>query len=91
MKTLVIYPDYTCAQIDTVFYLFDPDTGEVLASHLCSCAAFAPGDLHNDRPERLKKWEETFGEKTEAKFIGKTNYDWDEIYKKNQQLKNKEE
>lgn len=91
MKTLVIYPDYTSGLIDSVFYLLDPDTGEVLASHICSCAAFAPNDLHNDRPERLKMWEEKFGEKTEAKFISKTNYNWDEIYAKNQQLKTKEE
>lgn len=86
MKTLIIYPDSE-THYDAVFHLLDPDTGEHLASHFCSGAGFARSDLHNGRPERLKAWEEKFGDKTEAKFIDETSLSWDEIYSKNQKLK----
>lgn len=83
-KTLVIYPNSTTGE--SGFYLFDPETGEALASHLCSHAGFAPGDLHDHRQERLDEWKEKYGMETECKFIDETDYDWDEIYKKNQEL-----
>lgn len=38
------------------------DTGEVLASHVCSHRCFMAGDLHDNRPERQKAWEEKYGE-----------------------------
>lgn len=38
------------------------ETGEVLASHLCSHICFMNGDLHDTRPERKEKWKEQFGE-----------------------------
>lgn len=85
MKTLVIYPDSKTHR-DSVFYILDPETGECLASHLCSHSCFAKSDLHDRREERLVKWKEKFGEETEAKFIDETDYNWDEIYKKNQEL-----
>ena len=90
MKTLVIYPGKDIHQ-DSPFYIFDPETGEALASHFCSGAWFAKGDLHDNRPERLKEWEEKFGQKTEAKFIDETDYNWEEIYQKNQELGKKYE
>ena len=86
MKTLIIYPESTTYQ-NSAFYILDPETGECLASHLCSHAGFAKGDLHDTRQERLEEWEKKYGEKTEAKFIDETDYDWEEIYKKNQLLK----
>lgn len=84
IKTLVIYPN---TGYDTGFYILDPETGEALASHFCSHQGFAKSDLHDGRPERLKKWEEKYGMKTEAKFVNETDYNWDEIYKLNQKLK----
>ena len=54
-KILVIYPQSTVHR-DTCFYILDPDTGEVLASHLCSGAEWAKSDLHDNRPQRLEKW-----------------------------------
>lgn len=87
-KILVIYPS-SSNNDSTIFYIFDPDTGEALASHLCSDAGFAKSDLHDGRPERLAKWEKRYGKKTEAKFVEETDYKWEEIYKKNQELKNK--
>ena len=89
-KILVIYPQSTFHR-DTVFYILDPDTGEVLARHFCSGAEWAKNDLHDGRPNRLAKWKEKFGEETEAKFIDETSYNWDEIYQKNQSLKPEEE
>jgi len=85
MKTLVIYPESTAYE-DSAFYIFDPETGDCLASHYCSGAGFARGDLHDARPERLKDWATKFDDTTEAKFIDETDYSWEEIYKKNQEL-----
>lgn len=83
-KTLIIYPPST-SNIDGAYYILDPETGEVLASHWCSHPGFAPGDLHNNRPERKEEWKEKFGMETEAKFIDETEYNWDTIYRKNQE------
>jgi len=86
MKTLIIYPGANIEQ-DSVFYILDPETGECLASHFCSHSGFAKGDLHDHREERLKEWKKKFGDDTEAKFVEETDYVWEDIYKKNQQLK----
>ena len=62
-KILVIYPQST-VHIDTCFYLIDPDTGEVLATHICSGAEWAKRDLHDERPQRLEKLKNKFGKDT---------------------------
>lgn len=89
MKTLIIYPE-SITYRDSPFYILDPDTGECLASHFCSHSGFAKGDLHDTREERLKEWKEKYNDDTEAKFIDETDYNWNEIYEKNQKLKEKE-
>lgn len=89
-KTLVIYPDSKTFH-DSPFYLLDPETGESLASHYCSHAGWALSDLHDSRPERLEKWKQRYGMETEAKFIDETDYSWEEIYAKNQELAKKAE
>lgn len=38
------------------------DTGEVLASHICSHIGYMNGDLHDNRPERKEAWKTKFGE-----------------------------
>jgi hypothetical protein len=86
MKTLVIFPK-SDVHSDSPFYLIDPETGEGLASHFCSGAWFAKGDLHDTRKDRLEKWKEKYGEKTEAKFIDETDYNWEEILEKNKNFK----
>lgn len=43
-------------------YTLLADHGEFLASHYCSHAGYADGDLWRDRPERKKEWDERFGE-----------------------------
>ena len=88
-KTLIIYPKSTVYK-DSSFYLLDPDTGEVLATHFCSGAEWAKYDLHDARPQRLEEWRNKFGKETEAKFIDETDYNWEEIYAKNQASKDKE-
>jgi len=37
------------------------DSGEVLASHICSTVDFMYGDLYGNRPERKDIWKEHFG------------------------------
>jgi hypothetical protein len=86
MKTLIIYPKSTVEQ-DSPFYLIDPDTGEALCSHFCSHSRFAPGDLYHNQEERKKEFKEKYNDDIEVKFIDKTDYSWDEIYRKNQELK----
>jgi hypothetical protein len=43
-------------------YTLIADDGEFLASHFCSHACYADGDLWKNRPERKEKWEKRFGE-----------------------------
>lgn len=43
-------------------YILLTDDGEFLASHICSHAGYADGDLWRERPEREEKWKERFGE-----------------------------
>lgn len=91
MKVLVIYPGKDVEQ-DASFHLLDPETGEHLASHLCSGYWYAKSDLHDRREDRKLAWKEKFGEETEAKFIEETEYSWNEVYKKNKTFDhNKEE
>lgn len=40
------------------------EEGEVLATHRCSNKEYAMEDLYSNRPERIKKWTERFGELT---------------------------
>lgn len=82
MKTLIIFPNSKTYD-DSIFYIFDPETGECLASHYCSGSWYAKSDLHDGRPERLVEWEQKYHMKTEAKFIDETEFIWEEIYKKN--------
>lgn len=43
-------------------YSLVADDGEGLASHLCSGAGYAKGDLHDRRPERIEEWTKRFGD-----------------------------
>ena len=86
MKTLVIYPT---SGLDRAFYLLDPETGEGLAQHFCSCSSYAKGDLLDNRPERKKAFKEKYNQEVEAKFINETDYKWEDILKKNKALQKK--
>ena len=75
---------------DGVYDLLTQD-GEHLASHYCSNASFALGDLEKNRPERQEEWKKRFGdyevlylgddEMTQEKLI-ELNHKWhEEIFK----------
>lgn len=82
MKTLlVIYPGSDVMH-NSSFHLIHAETGEVLASHFCSCSGFAPGDLYFNRPERIEEFTKRFGE-VEVKFIDETTIDKEELLSRN--------
>ncbi len=88
MKTLYIIPSMGNNE---AFYLADIQSGEVLASHFCSHELFAKGDLLENRPERIKKFKELYGEEMEAKFFDEQNIlTEDEFTEKNYQWAVKE-
>lgn len=80
-ELLVITPGREVQQ-DYIFRIVVAATGEVLASHLCSGAHFAYGDLYSRRPERIKEWEARFGS-IEVKYIDETDITEDELIKRN--------
>lgn len=83
MKTLlVIAPGNNVQWGDRVFNILVAETGEHLASHLCSGPGFAYGDLYGDRKERKEKWIERFGE-LEVKFINETDISEDVLVERN--------
>lgn len=71
---LVIVPESHNDVQDCIYTLVNSETGEGLASHWCSNSAFAKADLYFNRPERIKKYSERFGE-VEVKFIDDTDVD----------------
>jgi len=81
-KLLVIVPGRNDGHRDCVFALADPETGEGLASHLCSHSGYAYDDLYGQRPERIELFKERFGD-VEVKFIDETDVDEDELREKN--------
>lgn len=81
-KTLLVIAPGQDVQEDAVFHILVAETGEHLASHVCSQAGFAYGDLYADRPERIKKWKERFGE-LEVKYINQTNITEEELKERN--------
>ena len=54
--------------IDGVYHLI-AETGEYLASHLCSCKYFAKSDLYERRQERIEEFTKRFGD-IELLYLG---------------------
>ena len=81
-KTLLVITPGKNVQRDCVFTIVVAETGEGLASHLCSCAGFAYGDLYRDRPERIEEWTNRFGE-LEVKYIDETDITEAELIRRN--------
>jgi hypothetical protein len=65
-----------------IFHLLVADTGECIASHYCSNAVFALGDLYTLRENRVKELKERFGD-VEVKYIDETNISKDELKSRN--------
>ena len=71
-------------------YSLVAETGEGLASHICSHKGYAESDLEANRPERKKKWRKRFGaykvlrlgddDMTKEKLI-ELNKNWDKANK----------
>lgn len=69
MKAYIVSnSNYGTEDIDGIYYLITEE-GEGLASHWCSNKWFAMGDLYENRPERIKKYIERFGE-FEVDYLG---------------------
>lgn len=82
MKTLLVIAPGTDVRQDCVFNLLVAETGEHLASHLCSHYGYAKSDLYEGRPERIKEFTERFGE-IEVKYIDETDISEDELLSRN--------
>lgn len=78
---LVIYPGRDVMQ-DSVFNILVAETGEHIASHFCSNAGFAYGDLYARRPERIDEWKKRFGD-FEVKYIDETDITPEELIARN--------
>jgi hypothetical protein len=83
-KTLLIITPGRKVKGDCLFHLLVAETGEHLASHLCSSASFAKSDLYSSREERIDEWEKRFGD-VEVKFIDETDIDEDNLLRLNKQ------
>lgn len=81
-KTLLVIVPGRDVNVDAVFHILVAETGEHLASHLCSHFGFAYGDLYANRPERIAEWTKRFGE-IEVKYIDDINISEDELIKRN--------
>jgi hypothetical protein len=78
---LVIYPGRNVMK-DCDFTILVAETGEALASHICSCSCFAYGDLYANRKERIREWTERFGE-LEVKYIDETDITEEKLIARN--------
>ncbi len=83
-KTLLVIAPGSAQRQDCVFNILVAETGEHLASHLCSNAGWAYGDLYADRPERIEEWTKRFGE-FEVKYIDDTDIIEDELMERNKE------
>lgn len=79
---LVIAPGKHEVRGDCCYTLLVAETGEPLASHICSDSGFAYGDLYGNRPERQEEWQERFGE-IDVKYINETEISEDQLIERN--------
>lgn len=61
------------------------EQGEHLASHYCSNAGYAKGDLESNRPERQKAWKERFGD-YQVLWLGDDEMTKEELLKRNKEF-----
>lgn len=79
---LIITPPRNKGLSDTLFHLIVAETGEHLASHLCSNYCFAYNDLYGHRTERIDDYTNRFGNHI-VKFIDDTDISEDELIDRN--------
>lgn len=81
-KTLLVIAPGRDVKHDAVFNLLVAETGEHLASHLCSHYGFAKSDLYEGRPERIEEFTKRFGE-IEVKYIDETDISPEQLLERN--------
>ena len=81
-KTVLVIVPGKQQTTDSAFYILVAETGEALASHYCSSAGFAFGDLYDHRPERKKEWGKRFGSVI-VKYIDETDITEKQILERN--------
>lgn len=79
---LVIAPGKNTPPGDCCYSILVAETGELLASHICSSSGFAYGDLYGDRQKRKDKWTERFGE-IDVKYIDETDITEEQLLERN--------
>lgn len=82
-KTLLVITPGRDVIRDAVFYLLVAETGEVLASHLCSHSGYAKSDLYERRPERIEEFTKRFGD-VEVKYIDETDITEEQLLERNE-------
>lgn len=70
--------------IDGAYFLITEE-GELLATHLCSNKSYALGDLYTHRKERIKKFEDRFGEFS-VDYLGNDEMTWEELLRRNKKF-----
>ena len=70
--------------IDGAYFLITED-GEVLATHWCSNKLYALGDLYTRRKERIKKFEDRFGEFS-VDYLGNDEMTYEELLRRNKKI-----
>ena len=70
--------------IDGAYFLITEEA-ELLTTHLCSNKSYALGDLYTHRKERIKKFEDRFGEFS-VDYLGSDEMTWEELLKRNKKF-----
>ena len=66
-------------------YFLITEEGELLATHWCSNKSYALGDLYTRRKERIKKFEDRFGEFS-VDYLGNDEMTWEELLRRNKKF-----
>lgn len=74
--------------IDGAYFLITEE-GEVLATHLCSHKLYALGDLYAHRKERIKNFEDRFGDFS-VDYLGNDEMTWEELLRRNKKFYEKD-
>lgn len=83
-KTLLVIVPGSNSYMGNIFHLLVAETGEGLASHICSHSAYAKGDLYENRPDLIEELRKRFGE-VEVKFIDETDITYDQLLERNKE------
>lgn len=86
MKTKIYLFNNTQGISDWNVCIAMADTGEVLASHICSHIIYMRGDLYYNRPERKEAWAKKFPNGIEIIELEQGEVPPSKVIKKNEKL-----